>query len=408
MTSVASGKSNALKYPQAMDNPLRDAIEQTDLPALVERYYPDSGARPGRKAVVCAVWRGDEHESLSLFRGEGNVWLYHDHRTRESGNAFGFLTDICGLSKTEAAEQLLGGRGEAVVPEGSAAITSVRRSVEVEIEPGEAVYDALVRAVADNRVVRFEHPVSRVKLSKSAALACVKSALETPHAKENQRVLETAHKALKDLARRRRAKRREGKPVAFYDYLDEQGRLLYQVVRLEPKGFSQRRPFEGVWAWGLVAGTYVRGGSGNLYLEDELTPDETERTELGACPLVLYRLNAVKKAVAKGRPIYIVEGEEDVRALEALGLIATCNAGGAGKWDESYSEALRGGVVTILPDNDEAGEDHARKVSEGLSSTAERVRVVCLPDLPQAGDVRDWLQTRSRRELFAELAKQGR
>ena len=73
-----------------MDNPLRDAIEQTDLPALVERYYPDSGARPGRKAVVFAVWRGEQHESFSLFRGEGNVWLYHDHRTRESGNAQGY------------------------------------------------------------------------------------------------------------------------------------------------------------------------------------------------------------------------------------------------------------------------------------------------------------------------------
>ena len=190
-----------------------------------------------------------------------------------------------------------------MVPVASAAVTSVRRNVEVEMRPGEAVYDALVRAVTDNRIVRFEHPVSRVKLSRSAALACVAKALETPQTKENQRVLGAAHKALKDLAKRRRAKRREGKPVAYYDYLDEQGTLLYQVVRLEPKTFSQRRPSEDVWAWGLVAGRYVRGGSGNLYLEDELTPVEAERTELGACPLVLYRLNAIKKAVAKGRPI---------------------------------------------------------------------------------------------------------
>ena len=391
-----------------MDNPLRDAIEQTDLPALVAHYYPDSGARPGRKAVVCAVWRGDEHESLSLFRGGGGTWLYHDHRTRESGNAFGFLTDICGLSKAEAAEQLLVGRGEAVVAVGSAAVTSARRDIKVEIEPGEAVYDALVRAVADHRVVRFEHPVSQVKLSQDAALACVKSALETPQAKANQHVLEAAHQALKDLAKRRRAKRREGKPVAYYDYLDEAGTMLYQVVRLEPKAFSQRRPYEDVWAWGLVAGCYVRGGSGNLYLEDDLTPDEAERTELGACSLILYRLNAVKRAVAKGRPVFVVEGEEDVHALEALGLVATCNAGGAGKWDESYSKALAGGVVSILPDFDEAGEEHALKVCKALTGVAERVRIVRLPGLSKGGDVREWLKTHSRRDLFAELAKQGR
>src|SRR6266446_5518588 len=30
--------------------------------------------------------------------------------------------------------------------------------------------------------------------------------------------------------------------IAAYPYCDEQGRVLYQVVRFEPKGFKQRRP----------------------------------------------------------------------------------------------------------------------------------------------------------------------
>ena len=39
--------------------------------------------------------------------------------------------------------------------------------------------------------------------------------------------------------------------VATYDYTDERGRLLYQVVRYEPKGFAQRRPDgRGGWIWG--------------------------------------------------------------------------------------------------------------------------------------------------------------
>ena len=89
-------------------------------------------------------------------------------------------------------------------------------------------------------------------------------------------------------------------------------------------------------------------------------------------------------------------------------MVGTCNAGGAGKWDESYSEVLRNGRVTILPDNDKAGEEHALKVCGALEGVAEQVRIVRLPDLPKAGDIRDWLRTHSRRELFAELAKQGR
>lgn len=389
-----------------MEDTLRDAIQAADLPALVGHYYPDSGAQPGRKRVVLAVWRGEENESFSLFRGEGGTWLYHDHRTRESGNAFGFLTDICGLSKAEAAEQLKAGKGEEAGTVVHVAPTSAPRSRKVEVEPGDAVYDALQRAVSDKRITGFTHPLSQAKLSREAALACVQAALETPKVKGNQRILKAAHKALKDLAKRRRARRREGKPVVYYDYLDIQGTLLYQVVRLEPKAFSQRRPYKSVWAWGLVPGNYVRGGTGNLYLEDEATPPDAERFELEACPLVLYRLSRVEQAVASGRPVYIVEGEEDVQALEAHGLVATCNAGGAGKWLAGYSEALRGGVVTILPDFDEAGEDHALKVCEALTGVAKAVKIVRLSGLPPAGDVRDWLKLHNRRELFTELSRQ--
>src|SRR6185312_8947072 len=38
------------------------------------------------------------------------------------------------------------------------------------------------------------------------------------------------------------------KIVATYDYTDEAGQLLYQVVRTEPKGFFQRRP-DGDGGW---------------------------------------------------------------------------------------------------------------------------------------------------------------
>ena len=38
--------------------------------------------------------------------------------------------------------------------------------------------------------------------------------------------------------------------VAEYSYSDESGRMLYQVVRFEPKSFRQRRPDgRGGWVW---------------------------------------------------------------------------------------------------------------------------------------------------------------
>lgn len=43
--------------------------------------------------------------------------------------------------------------------------------------------------------------------------------------------------------------------VATYDYHDEQGDLLFQVLRYDPKGFKQRRPDgAGGWNW-KVTGT---------------------------------------------------------------------------------------------------------------------------------------------------------
>ncbi len=40
--------------------------------------------------------------------------------------------------------------------------------------------------------------------------------------------------------------------VATYDYTDEDGELLYQAVRYEPKDFRQRRPDgKGGWIWTL-------------------------------------------------------------------------------------------------------------------------------------------------------------
>src|SRR5262245_63486625 len=44
-----------------------------------------------------------------------------------------------------------------------------------------------------------------------------------------------------------------GRIVAAYDYTDDEGELLYQVVRLEPKDFRQRRP-DGKDGWTWSAG----------------------------------------------------------------------------------------------------------------------------------------------------------
>jgi len=164
--------------------------------------------------------------------------------------------------------------------------------------------------------------------------------------------------------------------VGTYDYTDEAGRLLSQTVRFRPKGFAQRRPDEaGGWVWDLKG---VRR--------------------------VPYRLSKVLEAAARGQRVYKVEGEKDVHALEALGLVATTNAEGAGKWRRAHSETLRGAHVVILPDNDGAGRKDGEQVARSLHGVAASVRVVHLAGLPDKGDVSDWLAAGHTREELEALA----
>ncbi len=151
--------------------------------------------------------------------------------------------------------------------------------------------------------------------------------------------------------------------VATYPYTDEQEHLLFEAVRYEPKGFGQRRP-DGKGGW---------------------------HYNLEGARRVLYRLPELIKAVKKGETVFVVEGEKDVDALCALGLVATCNPMGAGKWRDEYNEPLRGAHVVILPDNDKAGRDHAEAVAAALAGIAASVKILVLPGLPDKGDVSDWL-----------------
>lgn len=152
--------------------------------------------------------------------------------------------------------------------------------------------------------------------------------------------------------------------VAAYDYRDESGALLFQVVRFDPKDFRQRRP-------------------------DPSKPDDWDWKVKGTRQ-VLYRLPELLGADT-GQPVFVVEGEKDADRLAGFGLTATTCPGGAGKWRDDYREWLRGRRVVIVPDNDEKGRSHGQAVARSVAPVAAVVKVLELSGLPQKGDVSDWL-----------------
>jgi 5S rRNA maturation endonuclease (ribonuclease M5) len=155
------------------------------------------------------------------------------------------------------------------------------------------------------------------------------------------------------------------KIVATYDYCDEKGVLLYQAVRYEPKNFKQRRPDgNGGWIW--------------------KTKDVRR---------VLYRLPRLEDADL----VLVVEGEKDVHSLERLGYVATCNAGGAGKWRSEFADVLSGKRVIVIPDEDEPGRQHADAVVRSLRGKATDIRVIRV----QIGkDITDWINAGATKDMI--------
>ncbi|MGH7121365.1 MAG: phage/plasmid primase, P4 family [Acetobacteraceae bacterium] len=154
----------------------------------------------------------------------------------------------------------------------------------------------------------------------------------------------------------------EHRIVIAYDYRDTSGALLFQVCRFEPKAFRQRQADgNGGWIWNLAG-----------------------------IKRVPYRLQELLNSPVSAT-VFLPEGERDVDALRTLGLVATCNPGGAGKWVTAMSAHLSGRDVVILPDNDDAGERHALDVARKLHGIARTVRILRLPGLSPKGDVSNWI-----------------
>jgi len=143
--------------------------------------------------------------------------------------------------------------------------------------------------------------------------------------------------------------------VATYDYHDASGKVAFQVVRFEPKDFRQRKPDATAtdgWTW------------------------NTKGVEK-----VLFRLPEILRDVQSGKFIFLCEGEKDALAMVQRGFSATCNPGGAGKWQDSYTETLRGADVVIVADKDAPGRAHAALVAGKLHGVAKSIRVIELPDV---------------------------
>jgi hypothetical protein len=175
-------------------------------------------------------------------------------------------------------------------------------------------------------------------------------------------------------------------PEAIYTYRNALGEIAFRKLRYPGKKFVCQRPTPaGGWENGLE----------------------------GTSTKPLYNLQAVVRAAY----VVVVEGEKDADRLTAENLSQFTENGGlvaistnfdgadAGKWRSEYNPYFAGKQVSVLPDNDPIGKEHALAVARGVHSFAAGVKIVTLPGLQEHQDVSDYLDSgHTVEDLIREIA----
>jgi len=165
------------------------------------------------------------------------------------------------------------------------------------------------------------------------------------------------------------------KVVAVYPYTDETGELLYENVRYEGKGFSQRRyDADGREVWSL---------------------NGTRR--------VPYRLPELIEAVKDGADVWLCEGEKDADNLRTLGLAATSFK----NWKSEFNAYLKTARVCLIQDHDQAGLKQASDACKLLSGNTASLKMLDFyqdEPLPEkhGKDFSDWFENEKRNSLSDE------
>ena len=169
-----------------------------------------------------------------------------------------------------------------------------------------------------------------------------------------------------------------GTAAGHYVYKHARGFLYMRVTRTSGKSFPTQHWHDGRWinGWPAIA--------------------------------IPYRLPELLAAPAT-EPVWICEGEKDSDNVAALSLVSTTNPGGAKVWQPELVQWFKGKqLVYIVEDNDDAGREHTRKIQAALHGIVPTIAVIAFPELPDKGDVSDWLEAGGNKKLLLARAEEAR
>lgn len=173
-----------------------------------------------------------------------------------------------------------------------------------------------------------------------------------------------------------------------------------------------KMPIEAVYDYKDATGTYLYSkirfvGKHIKYAVVDYKADSFKMGKPEGVKSTMYNLPAALKAIKKGFPVYITEGEKDVNTLKELRYTAV-TAGGVNDWKKEFAHYFTGARVVILPDNDAPGLDLKDKIIADLKPFAHSIKWV-VTSKADKGDVTDYLTKEGHsKEDLQKLMEIGR
>ncbi len=178
---------------------------------------------------------------------------------------------------------------------------------------------------------------------------------------------------------------------------------------------SRKKKNGGGVSWTLVSEHIYRDEAGNPYLRVRRYLDDGGRKQYPQSKwdgAQWIKLLPELLAAPASATVYVTEGEKCADALAKLGLVATTNSEGAGKWTADLNRHFKDRQIVIVGDNDLPGRRHVQHVARNLHGIAETVRVLDLAPhwpgepMPEGADVADWINSQDRDgSRLAQMAK---
>lgn len=114
-------------------------------------------------------------------------------------------------------------------------------------------------------------------------------------------------------------------------------------------------------------------------------------------------IKQLQQAIKEGSLICYTEGEKDACTLWKYGYIAfTCGA--VRTFKQAILPYLKGADVIVFGDNDNPGKADAGRIA-GLINTVGRARVIIPPDVPEKGDITDYMSNHTKEDLQRLIAE---